>query len=69
MKLFGIQEQEEEGVDEEAEAAKEPLDFEAFVNLMRERSDLFDASEHITEQFLMFAGKDPDSDPDSEYIT
>ena len=70
LKLFGIQEQEdddevEDGVNED----EEPLDFDAFVNVMNERSHLLDASEHITEQLLMFVGKDPDSDPDSVYIT
>ena len=72
LKLFGIQDEggEEEGnIDNGAKAAEEPLDFEAFVKMMKERSHLFDATEHITEQFLMFAGKDPDSDPDSVFIT
>jgi Ca2+-binding EF-hand superfamily protein len=59
--------------DEELEDGKnspsEPLDFAAFINTMNERSQPIDASEHITEQFLMFAGQDPDSYQDSAYIT
>ena len=70
LKLFGIQEQEnDDEVEDGVNEVEDPLDFDAFVNDMNERSHLFDASEHITEQFLMFAGKDPDSDPDSVYIT
>ena len=43
------------------------LDMDEFINMMK--SHLQDASEHITEQFLMFADMEPDNDPEGVFIT
>jgi Ca2+-binding EF-hand superfamily protein len=74
MKLFGFMDEEEK---EEETAAPKPkvaenLDFEAFVNHMKKHSEktgkLFDATDHLTEQFLLFAAKEPDSESEDVFI-